>query len=139
MMLKTLPVLMVLYGACSLFHFVHNATYIQDYPNLPAWITPVGVYVSWCVIAAVGVVGYWLYRSVSGGAGLFVIALYALFGFGGLDHYTLAPMGAHTLAMNASILAEVVAATLLLGYVAYSAVPVRGFRGGGGRGGHRLR
>ena len=57
--------LMLVYGAASLFHFIHNATYIQDYPNLPAWITPVGVYVAWCVIAAVGVVGYWLYRRVS--------------------------------------------------------------------------
>ena len=119
---KTLPVLMILYGAASLFHFVHNATYVQDYPNLPAWITPVGVYVSWCVIAAVGVVGYWLYRKVSRGLGLVVIAIYALFGFDGLGHYALAPMGAHTVAMNASILTEVAAAAVLLGYVARVAV-----------------
>ena len=118
----TLPFLMVLYGAASLFHFVHNATYVQDYPNLPEWITPVGVYVSWCVIAAVGVLGYWLYRKVSHGLGLVVIAIYALFGFDGLGHYMLAPLGAHTFAMNASILAEVAAAAVLLGYVAYSAV-----------------
>jgi hypothetical protein len=119
---KTLPVLMILYGAASLFHFVHNATYVQDYPNLPAWITPVGVYVSWCVIAAVGVVGYWLYRKVSRGLGLVVIAIYALFGFDGLGHYALAPMGAHTFAMNASILTEVVAAAVLLVYVGRVAV-----------------
>ena len=113
-----LPALMVLYGAASLFHFVHNAMYIQDYPNLPAWITPLGVYVSWCVIAAVGVVGYWL-RATR--VGLLVIAIYALFGFDGLDHYMLAPMGAHTFAMNASILTEVAAAAVLLVYVAWSA------------------
>ena len=122
----TLPLLMVLYGAASLFHFVHNATYIQDYPNLPAWITPVGVYVSWCVIAAVGVLGYWLYRKVSRGFGLVVIGIYALFGFDGLGHYTLAPMGAHTFSMNASILAEVAAAAALLVYVALAAVLRRG-------------
>jgi hypothetical protein len=126
MMPKTLPMLMILYGAASLFHFVHNATYVQDYPNLPAWITPVGVYVSWCVIAAVGVLGYWLYRKVSRGLGLVVIAIYALFGFDGLGHYTLAPMGAHTFAMNASILTEVVAAAVLLVYVARVAVLRRG-------------
>jgi hypothetical protein len=123
MMQKTLPVLMVLYGAASLFHFVHNATYIQAYPNLPAWITPVGVYVSWCVIAAIGVVGYWV-RATR--IGLVLIAVYALFGFDGLDHYMLAPMGAHTLAMNASILTEVVAAAVLLGYVARTALVRRG-------------
>ena len=125
-MMKTLPMLMILYGAASLFHFVHNATYVQDYPDLPAWITPVGVYVSWCVIAAVGVLGYWLYRKVSRGFGLVVIAIYALFGFDGLGHYALAPMGAHTFAMNASILTEVVAAAVLLGYVARVAVLRRG-------------
>jgi hypothetical protein len=122
----TLPLLMVLYGAASLFHFVHNATYVQDYPNLPVWITPFVVYVSWCVIAAVGVLGYWLYRKVSRGFGLVVIAIYALFGFDGLGHYTLAPIGAHTFAMNASILTEVVAAAVLLGYVARVAVLRRG-------------
>lgn len=121
-----LPVLMVLYGAASLFHFVHNATYVEDYPNLPAWITPVVVYVSWCVIAAVGVAGYWLYRSVSRGLGLLVIAVYALFGFDSLAHYTLAPMGAHTLAMNASILTEVAAAAALLAYSAVLAVSSSG-------------
>lgn len=121
-----LPALMIVYGVASLFHFVHNATYIRDYPNLPAWITPVGVYVSWCVIAAVGVVGYWLYRRVSRGFGLLVIAIYALFGFDGLDHYMLAPMGAHTFAMNASILTEVMAAGVLLAYVARAAVLRRG-------------
>ena len=121
-----LPWLMVVYGAASLFHFVHNATYIQEYPNLPPWVTPVGVYVSWCVIAAVGVLGYWLYRRVSRGVGLCVIAVYALFGFDGLGHYTLAPMGAHTVAMNASILTEVAAAAALLGYLAYAAVSRRG-------------
>ena len=125
-MQKTLPVLMVLYGAASLFHFVHNATYIQAYPNLPAWITPVGVYVLWCVTAAIGVVGYWLYRSVSRRLGLVVIAVYALFGIDGLDHYMLAPMAAHTFAMNASILTEVTAAALLLVYVASCAVLGRG-------------
>ena len=128
-MMKTLPLLMILYGAASLFHFVHNATYVQDYPNLPAWITPVGVYVSWCVIAAVGVLGYWLYREVSRGLGLVVIAIYALFGFDGLGHYALAPMGAHTFAMNASILTEVVAAAVLLVYVGRVAVLRRGRTG----------
>jgi hypothetical protein len=117
-----LPALMIIYGAASLCHFVHNATYIQDYPNLPAWLTPVGVYVSWCVIAAIGVLGYWLYRKVSRGLGLVVIGIYALFGFDGLGHYMLAPLGAHTFAMNASILTEVVAAAVLLVYVGYSVV-----------------
>jgi hypothetical protein len=121
-----LLLLMIVYGAASLLHFVHNAVYIQSYPNLPMWITPLGVYASWCAIAMSGVVGYWLYRRVSQPAGLVVIALYALLGFGGLDHYVLAPMGAHSIAMNATILTEVTAAFALLGFVAAQSFRPRG-------------
>jgi len=54
-----LLLLMIVYGAASLLHFVHNAVYIQSYPNLPMRITPLRVYASWCAIATSGVVGYW--------------------------------------------------------------------------------
>ncbi len=111
---RVLALLMIVYGAASLLHFVHNAVYIQEYPNLPAWITPLGVYASWLVIASVGVLGYWLYRRGSRGAGLAVIAVYALLGFGGLDHYIVAPISAHTIVMNGTIVAEVAAASALL-------------------------
>jgi hypothetical protein len=51
-------------------------------------------------------------------AGLIVIAAYALFGLGGLDHYTVAPVSAHTFTMNATILLEAATAVVLLVYVA---------------------
>ena len=46
--------------------------------------------------------------------GLLLIAAYAGLGFDGLAHYTLAPMAAHSPAMNLTIWSEVVAAALLL-------------------------
>jgi len=118
---RLLPVLMLVYGAASLAHFIHNAVYVGAYPNLPPWITPQVIYASWCVIAAVGVLGYWLYRAISRPLGLVVIAMYALLGFGGLDHYAIAPVAAHTIAMNATILAEVFTASALLIYLAVAA------------------
>lgn len=116
----TLAVLMIIYGAASLIHFVHNAVYIKEYPNLPRWITPVGIYTSWFAIAAVGALGYGLRRKVSSTLGLLAIALYALLGFGGLDHYVIAPIGAHSIAMNATIIVEVSAASALLIFLAHS-------------------
>jgi hypothetical protein len=121
----TLLLLMIVYGAASLLHFAHNAIYIQSYPNLPTWLTPLDVYASWCAIASVGVLGYWLLRRISRPIGLVIIAVYALLGFGGLDHYVVAPIGAHSIAMNATILAEVSAAAVLLIYVALSGLYAR--------------
>lgn len=114
--------LMLVYGAASLLHFMHNAVYLRNYPNLPAWLTSTGVVAAWLVVAAVGVLGYLLYSRVSRAAGLVTISVYAVLGFGGLDHYTVAPVSAHTVAMNLTILLEGAAAAVLLVFVAWSAI-----------------
>jgi hypothetical protein len=125
---RILLAFMIVYGAASLVHFVHNAVYLDAYPNLPAWLTPFGVYAAWLVIAAIGAAGYWMLRNLSAAAGLALIAIYAILGFGGLDHYAVAPMSAHSMAMNVTILGEAVAASVLLLVVAWRVlrgVPVR--------------
>jgi hypothetical protein len=121
-----LLLLMLLYGVASLLHFAHNAIYLRDYPNLPLWLTSAGVWLSWCGIAALGVMGYWLYRRISRWAGLAVIAVYGALGFAGLDHYAVAPMGAHSFIMNLTILCEVAAAAALLLFLVRSVVVTSG-------------
>ncbi len=106
--------LMLIYGGASLLHFVHNAVYLRDYPNLPVWLTSAGVCAAWLVVAGTGVLGYLLYSRVSRAAGLVAIAAYAVFGLAGLDHYTVAPVSAHTVAMNLTILLEAATAAVLL-------------------------
>lgn len=113
--------LMLVYGAASLLHFVHNAVYVRDYPNLPAWLTSTTIVAAWLLVAAVGALGYLLYARVSRAAGLITISVYAMFGLGGLDHYTVAPVSAHTVAMNLTILLESAASAVLLVFVARSA------------------
>ena len=117
--------LILIYGAASLAHHMHNAIYLHDYPNLPVWLTAAGVVAAWLAVAAVGAVGYLLYRRVSQAVGLMIISAYAVLGFAGLDHYTVAPMSAHTLAMNLTILLEVVTSAVLLVCVARSAFALR--------------
>ncbi len=116
--------LMLAYGLASLLHFSHNAWFLRDYPNLPPGLTSGGVYAAFGVVAAVGVLGYLLYRRGHPRLGLTVIALYATLGFGGLDHYVVAPVDAHSGMMNATIAFEVAMAAILL------VVVVRAFRGG---------
>jgi hypothetical protein len=114
--------LMLIYGAASLLHFLHNAVYLHDYPNLPVWLTAGGVMGAWMVQAGTGLVGYLLYTRMTRAGGLITIAVYAAFGLAGLDHYTVAPVSAHTVAMNLTILLEAATAVGLLVCVALNAL-----------------
>ena len=110
---KLLMVLLLAYGAASLVHYAHNAEFLADYPNMPAWLSRAKVYVAWLGVTAIGVLGYLLVRRGHQLSGLCVIALYAALGFDGLAHYRLAPLSAHTAAMNLTIWLEVATAALL--------------------------
>src|ERR1700760_3160173 len=105
--------LMLVYGAASFLHHLHNAVYLKSYPNMPLWLSAGGVWVAWLVVTGTGVAGYLVYLRWSRVGGLILIAGYAALGLAGLDHYTVAPVSAHTVAMNLTILLEVVTAVVL--------------------------
>ena len=117
--------LLFLYLAASLLHFAHNAEYLADYPNLPAWLGRFDVYLVWIVQAAVGVGGYALWRRGRRLAGLLLIGAYAAAGFDALLHYTRAPFSAHTPLMNFTIGLECFAAAVLLIAVVASIASLR--------------
>ena len=49
--------LQAIYCIASLVHFVHNAQFIAEYPNLPAWLTSSKVYLAWVAVTSVGAAG----------------------------------------------------------------------------------
>ena len=105
---------MLIYGAASLVHFIHNAEFLAAYPNMPSWLSRADVYVAWLGLTSIGVLGYALaafgYRLL----GLSVVVVYAALGMDSLGHYVVAPMSAHTTAMNLTIVLEVTTAAVLL-------------------------
>jgi hypothetical protein len=109
-----LLLLVLAYAAASLLHHAHNAAYLADYPNMPAWLTPAGVFAAWAGVTAVGVAGWLLVRHGYRAAGIGALALYAALGLYGLAHYGVAPLSAHTAGMNFTIWLEVATATLVL-------------------------
>jgi hypothetical protein len=111
---RTLLILLLVYAAASLVHFIHNAEFIREYPGLPPSWTRAGVYVAWLGMTAVGACGWALLTRNYQVAGALVLAGYALLGLDSLGHYVLAPFSAHTLAMHATILAEVGTAAVVL-------------------------
>jgi len=58
---QTLPWVLILYAAATLLHFAHNAEYLAQYTNLPISCSRADVYVAWCCITTLGVVGYVLF------------------------------------------------------------------------------
>jgi hypothetical protein len=111
---KPLVFLLLTYAAASLVHFVHNAEFLGAYPNMPASWSRAAVYFAWLGMTGVGVCGWLLLVRGFAGTGLLLLAVYSAFGLDSLGHYVLAPMSAHTVAMNATILLEVAAAAALL-------------------------
>ncbi|HET6264703.1 MAG TPA: hypothetical protein VFD95_07590 [Usitatibacter sp.] len=111
---RTLFALALVYAVASLVHFTHNAEFIADYPSMPATWSRGGVYLAWVALTALGAAGLLLVARGSRVAGLLVVAAYAVLGLDSLGHYVLAPLSAHTLAMNSTILVEVTAAALVL-------------------------
>ena len=121
-MKKALPWILLLYGAASLLHFAHNAEHLTQYPNLPVSWTRADVYLAWVGVTTLGVIAYLLYLSRHRRVGLVLLALYAGLGFGGLLHYTRAPVARHSAAMNLTIWTEAAVAALLLLNVAGVAI-----------------
>src|SRR6476646_6845537 len=106
--------LLLVYAAASLLHFTHNAEFVADYPNLPATWSRMDVYLAWIGMTLVGLAGWILLSRGFRIAGLVLLAAHAALGLDSLGHYLLAPMSAHTLAMNSTILLEVTAAGLVM-------------------------
>jgi len=113
--------LFALYAAASLLHFAHNAEYLTQYPNLPVSWSRAEIYSAWGCVMALGLLGYVLYARGPRTLGLTILSLYACLGFGGLLHYTRAPLAHHSAMMNLTIWAEAVTGALLLGKVAWIA------------------
>lgn len=109
--------LVAVYFSASLIHFVHNAEFVNEYPNLPVWLTRSKVYFAWIAVTAVGALGVLLLQRDWKSAGLLVLAAYAILGFAGLDHYWAAPVSAHTMTMNLTIWFEAAAAFALLVWI----------------------
>ena len=115
-----MPWLLLLYWR-GLLRFVHNAEYVADYPNLPAWLSRASIYLAWCAIFAIGLGGYLLFHRRRTLPGLALLAIYTTLGLDGLLHYGRAPMSAHAFGMNLTIWTEVVTAALALGAVLWLA------------------
>ena len=80
---------------------------------LPPGMAAGGAYVAWIFTSAVGLAGYYWVCNGKRLLGFGAMGLYAAYGLLAFTHYTLAPMSAHTLVQNATILSEGLTGLLL--------------------------
>ena len=100
--------------AATLFHHAHNAEFLDQYPNMPEWLSRTSVYAAWLGATLIGVAGFVLLQRGFRLTGLVLLTAYACYGLDGLAHYALAPIAAHSAAMNLSISLEALAGLALL-------------------------
>src|SRR5688500_6736923 len=104
--------------AATLFQHAHNAEFLDEYPNLPAWLSKASVYGAWLGATLIGAAGYALLQRGYRILGLVLLAAYGCYGLDGLVHYAVAPIAAHSMAMNVSIWVEATAGAALLSILA---------------------
>jgi hypothetical protein len=63
------------YTAASLFHYVHNAEFLDAYPGMQAWLARARVYGAWLGVTAVGLGGYFMLRAGHARSGLLLLAM----------------------------------------------------------------
>jgi hypothetical protein len=106
--------LVIACAVATLFHHAHNAQFLHDYPNMPAWLARGHVYAAWLCATAIGLIGYWSLRRGYRVLGVALLIAYGLYGLDGLVHYMRAPLSTHTLTMNLSIGLEAATGAALL-------------------------
>jgi hypothetical protein len=87
----------------SLLHFADNTLAIDQYPE-PAWITPLGVVVSWCLVTAIGIIALTRRRAdrlFYSAAGIYAVVLLS-----GLLHYAFGSPMHMAMRSNVTVLAE---------------------------------
>jgi len=98
----------------TLVHHVHNAEFLDAYPNMPKWLSPELVYLAWLGATAVGIGGYLLLRAGARVTGACALLAYAAYAVDGLLHYLRAPASDHTPTMNGTIWLEATTGLLLI-------------------------
>jgi hypothetical protein len=100
-------------------HFTDNYRFIEHYPQ-PFWITAPSIYQSWIILTAVGVIGYWLYRSRQFWFAYLCLSLYSLTGLASPGHYLYGSWSQFSFKMHLFIWTDAVTSLAVLGFVVWS-------------------
>lgn len=119
-----LKIFLVVCIVSTAIHFTDNYLYIEQYPE-PDWITPPSVYISWLIWTAIGIAGYWLYKSQKFWFAYLCLVLYSFCGLDSLGHYLYGAMSDFSPKMHFFITTDGLAGSAILGFTLWSSLILR--------------
>lgn len=105
--------------AITSIHYTDNAIYVHDYPE-PEWFTTFGVFLTWIVMTAIGIVSYWLYSKQYFWLSYFLLSMYAGTGLSSPAHYFYGELSQFSVKMHILIWTDVIAGLSVVAFLTWS-------------------
>ena len=105
--------------AITSIHYTDNAIFVNEYPE-PEWFTTSGVFITWIVMTAIGIMSYWLYSQQLFWLSYLFLGIYAGTGLSSPAHYLYGAISQFSLKMHALIWTDVIAGLSVVAFIVWS-------------------
>ena len=122
-----LQIILVVNIIITSLHYTDNALNVDLYPE-PDWITTSGVFLTWGVMSAIGILGYWLYNQQKYWLSYLFLGIYAGTGLSSVAHYFYGALSQFSLKMHAFIWSDAIAGSLVVGFLVWSVLIAQQWR-----------
>lgn len=121
---QLLKLLLIACIISTAIHFTDNYLYIKQYPQ-PEWISASSIYISWIIWTAIGIAGYWLYKSEKYWFAYLCLVIYSFCGIDSLGHYFYGAMSDFSIKMHLLILTDGLTGLAVLGFTFWSGLVLK--------------
>ena len=122
-----LQIILVLNIIITSLHYTDNALYVDLYPE-PEWISTSGVFLTWGVMTAIGILGYWLYGKQKYWLSYLLLGIYAGTGLSSTAHYFYGALSQFSFKMHTFIWSDAIAGSLVVGFLVWSVLIAQQWR-----------
>ncbi|MEC4818474.1 MAG: hypothetical protein SAK29_35170 [Scytonema sp. PMC 1069.18] len=124
---RLLKILLIASIISTAIHFTDNYFFIDKYPQ-PDWITAPSIYQSWLILTAVGIIGYWMYKSQKFWLAYGCLLVYSFTGLASPGHYLYGNLSQFSAKMHLFIWTDGLISLAILGFIIWSALILRQWR-----------
>lgn len=111
-------------------HYTDNAIFVREYPE-PEWISTSGVLLTWVVMTAIGIIGYWLYSQQNYWLSYLLLGMYAGTGLSSSAHYFYGELSQFSIKMHVFIWMDIIAGLSVVAFLTWSFLIVQEWRTNG--------